>query len=220
MLLWLNVANPFRSFYCNFLVQPLKMRTVCFFFFVFLAAPSTRCQNSSDGRTTQLTFFLWFTEKIYIACNGKNVPRLQWSETVSSLVKIEYVAEGESLCVALMCVKWADRQWTDCRVNTQLLFGPRCTLRLHDSLHVLLIQCALWGRDSFLCLAVHSLLSGGEICTSDSDEFRRRVCAAQTVNTLHRLCFDKLRPDFTFNDARKCLFLNYCTLAVMFGRLN
>lgn len=116
-----------------------------------------------------------------------------------------------------MCVKWADRQWTDCRVNTQLLFGPCCTLRLHDSLHVLLIQCALWRRDSFLCLAVHSLLSGGEICTSDSDEFRRRVCTAQTVNALHRLCFDKLRPDFKFNGARKCLFLNYCTLAVMLG---
>lgn len=62
-----------------------------------------------------------------------------------------------------VCV-WIDqcemsRQTTDCGANTQLLFCPRCMLLLHDSLHVLLTQCALWRQGSFLSLAVHSLHS-------------------------------------------------------------
>lgn len=88
------------------------------------------------------------------------------------------------------------RQTTDCRVNTQLLFGLHCTLRLHDSLHVLLTQCTLWRRDSLLSLAVHSLHSGGEIRTTDSGE---------SVGTLYEPSFNDMSPDYKFDNLRKLI---------------
>lgn len=124
-----------------------------------------------------------------------------------SLVKMESAAEGESLRAALICVKRADRQRTDCRVNTRLLSGPRCTLRLHDSLHVLLTQCALWRRDGFLSLAVHSLRSGGEICTTDSDEFQRSCVLLRLLTRYIERLLTKCHQIFKFDDLRKCLFL-------------
>lgn len=120
---------------------------------------------------------------------------------------MESAAEGESLRAALICVKRADRQRTDCRVNTRLLSGPRCTLRLHDSLHVLLTQCALWRRDSFLSLAVHSLRSGGEICTTDSDEFQRSCVLLRLLTRYIERLLTKCHQIFKFDDLRKCLFL-------------
>lgn len=88
--------------------------------------------------------------------------------------------------------------WTDCRVNTQLLFGPYCTLRLHDSLHVLLTQCALWWQNSFLSLAVHSLHSEARYAQlTPTDEF-------QTSWVLLTHYIDCL---FKFDDSRKCFSL-------------
>lgn len=64
-------------------------------------------------------------------------------------------------------------------------------------------KMCLWWRDSFLSLAVHSLHSGGEICTTDSRWWvSDKLDAVKTVNALHRLSFDKMSPDLKF-DLRK-----------------
>lgn len=123
---------------------------------------------------------------------------LLWRTEFGSLVKIESTAEGWSWCVALICVKWADRheqiaQWT-----------PSFSLARTAHCVSMTVYMSCWHNALYDGRTASSLL----LCTVSTLEARyAQLTPTDEFQTSWVLLTHYIDCLFKFDDSRKCILL-------------
>lgn len=123
---------------------------------------------------------------------------LLWRTKFGSLVKIESMAEGGSRCVALICVKWADRheqiaEWT-----------PSFSLARTAHCVSMTVYMSCWHNALYDGRTASSLL----LCTASTLEVRyAQLTPTDEFQTSWVLLTHYIDCLFKFDDLRKCILL-------------